>query len=470
MKSKEDSSFLQGVESRLDSLFADDTDIKKDKKDASPRSEAIEADKPAHIEDIDEPAITMEPVKVEPLAPSDESGDIAADDFEEMTPDIKEKLSLDIKDRPAASQESEKSSFISEIEKRFSAIFGEDNIDASTDTSMSRESTSFQEVVAKADTKVEVKEQEPVREPEGKPEVSFDEFPSPTLVMASPLKNVKSVVLSIEWEISDEILEQFEEELNKLYLLYTGDKVILGFVRILRFLGRYIRVRGANSNQESINLLLSVYDQLENVMVSSDMTEVKKHLILLDNVKKYRGWVETTDLEAQDEAKSQVPEAVALEPVEPLPTENKPVVSEPEIPDESKSISLETSLSKVESPDVDRISGLSLELPSSDIAKFEDRPEPAVPLKDWTEQAAGDIAIDETPGLASTVSSGELETSMPPEDDFAQRTIAAIKEMAPHEAFGFALDELRKTFSGEIAALKSEIEDLKNARKADNRY
>ena len=32
---------------------------------------------------------------------------------------------------------------------------------------------------------------------------------------------MKSIILSIEWEINDQILEQLEDEVNKLYLLYT---------------------------------------------------------------------------------------------------------------------------------------------------------------------------------------------------------------------------------------------------------
>ena len=436
MKIKEDSSFLQGVESRLDSLFADDTEIRKDSKDDSPRSAT---EKPSGIT---KPEQTMDPAEVKPPPISLESKDEPETDFEEMTPDIKQKLSLDVKDRPGQNLESEKSSFINEIEKRFSAIFGEDSGGAPAEETVSRESRSFQEVIEEAE-KVQDK----------KTDATLDDFHPPGLVMSSPLKNVKSVVLSLEWEISDEILEQFEEELNKIYLLYTGDKIILGFVRILRFLGRYIRVRGANSNRESINLLLSVYDQLENVMVSSEMTEVKKHLILLDNVKKYRVWVETTDLEAQGEADAQVRQVVEMEPIETKPAEIEPLF-EPAV---------EQPLSFQESTDIERLSDLPLELESVDVIKSKDSPQQPETRKDWTVHEADDFVTEESlRAQALETPAQSIDAPARPIDSAVQETILAIKEMAPHEAFAFALDELRKTFSGEIDALKEEIQALKN--------
>jgi hypothetical protein len=434
MKIKEDSSFLQGVESRLDSLFADDTEIRKDSKDDSPRSAAEEPS------GITKPEQALDPAEVKPPPISLESKDEPETDFEEMTPDIKQKLSLDTTGRPAQNPEGEKSSFINEIEKRFSAIFGEDGGTPPAEETVSKASRSFQEVIAEAEVS------------DKRIDAPSDDFHPSGLVMASPLKNVKSVVLSLEWEISDEILEQFEEELNKVYLLYTGDKIILGFVRILRFLGRYIRVRGANSNRESINLLLSVYDQLENVMVSSEMTEVKKHLILLDNVKKYRGWVETTDLEAQSDAETPVQQAVEIEPVEAKPAEMEPLIE----------LATEKPLPAPDA-DIERLSDLSLELESVDVPKPPDPLRSAETRRDWTVHEADDIVVDEplaVPTLETPDQSSQAPA--PPADLAVQESIAAIKEMAPHEAFAFALDELKKTFSGEIDALKQEIQALKN--------
>ena len=192
----------------------------------------------------------------------------------------------------------------------------------------------------------------------------------------APLKNMKSIVLSVKWEINDQILAQLENEVNKLDLLYTGDLIIQGFLRILRFVGRYVRVRGVSSNQDAINLLLSVYDHLEKVMISEGMTEAKKHVFLIDSIKQYRSWVESTDL--KDQIETEAPEANVqdiLIPIQPIP-------------------------------------------------------------------------IDEMPPLR---------------DEDVERTIAVMKDLPPHEAFAYALDEMKKTFQAELDAMKKEIRILKNA-------
>jgi len=309
MTIKEESSFLQEVESRLDSLFAEDT-------------------KPIKEKHIDTPQTTVE--------------EVATDVKHE---NIREILCLKGTNGKAEVSSGElqmqdRSFFVSEIEKSFSAIFGDDDKNKNYDKSLG--------------------------------DLSLPASSG----LHEPLKNMKSIVLSVKWEINDQILAQLENEVNKLDLLYTGDRIIQGFLRILRFVGRYVRVRGVSSNQDAVNLLLSVYDHLEKVMVSEGMTEAKKHIFLTDSIKQYRSWVENTDL--NDQIETQAPEANVqdiLIPIQPTP-------------------------------------------------------------------------IDEMPPLR---------------DENVERAIAAMKDLPPHEAFAYALDEMKKTFQAELDAMKKEIRILKNA-------
>ncbi|HOY10890.1 MAG TPA: hypothetical protein PLB05_12585, partial [Candidatus Omnitrophota bacterium] len=103
MKSKEESSFLQGVESRLDSLFAEDPQSST-QKDTEPVRATNEESAPDEAQEAREDI--QEPVEVRETIPSTE---------------------VSAEPSPAP----DKSTFISEIEKRFSAIFGDDDKDAS---------------------------------------------------------------------------------------------------------------------------------------------------------------------------------------------------------------------------------------------------------------------------------------------------------------------------------------------------
>jgi hypothetical protein len=105
----------------------------------------------------------------------------------------------------------------------------------------------------------------------------------------------------LEWEISKATLDQLDAEISKLQALNDGNSNILGFLQILRFLGRYIRVKGPDFNHAAIALLLSVYDNLEDVILSEDMTVENKHTILLEDIRKYREWAGEIDFEVSKE-------------------------------------------------------------------------------------------------------------------------------------------------------------------------
>jgi hypothetical protein len=115
-------------------------------------------------------------------------------------------------------------------------------------------------------------------------------------IMFSHIKDLKSIVLSLEWELNDETLARFDEEILKLEDIYSEDVFTLAFARILRFLGRYIRVKGTESEPRSINLLLSTYDNLETVLLSRNLPETEKYSLIVENISNYRQWVETQDL------------------------------------------------------------------------------------------------------------------------------------------------------------------------------
>jgi hypothetical protein len=202
----------------------------------------------------------------------------------------------------------EQSKFISEIEKRFNAIFGEENKEVKSEAK-TKEQPTVEEIIAKAEGAEnnnidQVKSKLPTVEEiffqtELADSKNIDQMPaelvSSSSVLYSPLKDIKSIVLSLEWEIDNGMLDQFDTEINKLQALYEENYTILGFLSILRFLGRYIKVKGADSNRGSITLLLSVYDNLEDVVLSEDMTAENKRAILLEDIKNYREWVDQVD-------------------------------------------------------------------------------------------------------------------------------------------------------------------------------
>lgn len=104
----------------------------------------------------------------------------------------------------------------------------------------------------------------------------------------SPLRDLKAIVLSIDWEISDEIMNSFIKEIGRLEDVYKNDKPLLLFLRLLGSAGKYIRAKKANIHPGAIELLNSVYNSLENVVLSKGMTKVEKNQALPVQVEKFR--------------------------------------------------------------------------------------------------------------------------------------------------------------------------------------
>jgi hypothetical protein len=190
--------------------------------------------------------------------------------------------------------------------------------------------------------------------------------------------------------MTDQIMAKFDQEVSKLSILFAEDKIILGFLRILRFLGRYIKVKGMEAHYVSVKLLLSIYDDLERVLLTRDMTETKKREILLEDINKYREWVEAVDL----------------------------VIREGDRWDRE-------------------------EMPSED-------------AKSKTHERDGEYVITEPSVLSRTQEvTEETPINLSKKDDTS--SVVADTGITPHEAFAYALDEIKKVISAEFSALRAEI-------------
>jgi pilus assembly protein FimV len=104
----------------------------------------------------------------------------------------------------------------------------------------------------------------------------------------SPLNWLKTIVLSIDWEITDDVLIEFIEQINRLQTtFYRNDKIILMFLKLLGSLGKYIKKKKANAHPDAIKLLILSYKSLEKITLSKDMTDVEKKIILASRARDF---------------------------------------------------------------------------------------------------------------------------------------------------------------------------------------
>jgi len=112
----------------------------------------------------------------------------------------------------------------------------------------------------------------------------------------SLLDNLNAILLSLDWEITDELIDNYTSEINNLKSSYGEDKYCGYFYRILENLGRYIKKHLGEAHPESVLMMQSIHKSLENIFLNSDLTEVQKKDIFYKEYNKYTKFKEKVSL------------------------------------------------------------------------------------------------------------------------------------------------------------------------------
>jgi HAMP domain-containing protein len=104
----------------------------------------------------------------------------------------------------------------------------------------------------------------------------------------SPLEELKPIVLSIDWEITDEIMTKFLVQVDALKEAYKDDKIILMFLQLLGSVGKYIKAKKANADPDVVKLLNSAYAGLEKALLTEGITETERKKLLITEVNKFK--------------------------------------------------------------------------------------------------------------------------------------------------------------------------------------
>lgn len=103
-----------------------------------------------------------------------------------------------------------------------------------------------------------------------------------------PLSELKNLVLSIDWEITDEVLSNFLQQIDELRITYKDDKINLTFLQILGSLGEYIKTHRGKAHPKTFKILNSVFSRFDDMVLSKDMRENEKKRILHSEMNKYK--------------------------------------------------------------------------------------------------------------------------------------------------------------------------------------
>jgi pilus assembly protein FimV len=104
----------------------------------------------------------------------------------------------------------------------------------------------------------------------------------------SPLTRLKSIILSLDWEISDEILNELIEEVTSLRSIWEGDKVAQVYLQGMEKVGNYLRGEGAYAHPNAIKLLLTLFYNFEKIISSPDISGETITSLLKSDIRKFK--------------------------------------------------------------------------------------------------------------------------------------------------------------------------------------
>jgi len=102
----------------------------------------------------------------------------------------------------------------------------------------------------------------------------------PSQSESDPLADLNAIILSLDWEISDEIMGALSTEVKRLTVRFTEDRVLSVLLQMMGAIGRYVGRNLAKSHPDSLRLLQSLFDNLRHIQHTSRMTSEEKKRIL----------------------------------------------------------------------------------------------------------------------------------------------------------------------------------------------
>ena len=127
---------------------------------------------------------------------------------------------------------------------------------------------------------------------------------------ANSLEKLKSAVLSIDWEITDECLADLINETENLLPVYQNVQTTHALLRMLRALVRYIQKRKAQAHQDAIKRVMSVFASIESLIGDTTLDEETKKRIVAKEIlafKKLKAQVEAQKQKASPTSDSAAP-------------------------------------------------------------------------------------------------------------------------------------------------------------------
>jgi len=103
------------------------------------------------------------------------------------------------------------------------------------------------------------------------------------------LHHLKGLVLGIDWEVTDQVLEDLEQEVGRLRSEGVGGRLVGILLQGMDALARYMRQSGLRTHAAAFSVLYAMFDGVEQMLGRPDMTEAESIALILELGERFEG-------------------------------------------------------------------------------------------------------------------------------------------------------------------------------------
>jgi hypothetical protein len=104
----------------------------------------------------------------------------------------------------------------------------------------------------------------------------------------NPIFSLKKVLLSMEWEVTDDILTEYLSEIRKLKRLFRKNKYIQNLLELQYIYGRFIKIYPHNIPLKTYKILYTLYGLTKKILFNNKLSNFEKKKIVKQEIQKYK--------------------------------------------------------------------------------------------------------------------------------------------------------------------------------------
>ena len=104
------------------------------------------------------------------------------------------------------------------------------------------------------------------------------------------LYNLRTILLSIEWEITDDILSKYLNETIQLQRLFQNNRYLKRLLQIQYFYGRFIKTYPNRIPLKTYKILYTLYNCMNNILANKKLSDFEKKKIVEQEIHRYKNF------------------------------------------------------------------------------------------------------------------------------------------------------------------------------------